>query len=208
MSEHCGNRPENEAGSPHGRANEHPHPVETDRTDGGTHPGAGADPLAQFSPMANSAMPAVTVETASGFPASGGSGFGFCGVLLEVAPLAEAFEVIEGIVEEIAVFVVDLAASCGATALAGLDRFESLCLSGGDRARLWLSSHGRMLAGWTAVAETFEAPPMLGSGECVGGILVSGGESLLANFAGFRLVDVHHKVPMIMRFQGAGIPVI
>lgn len=60
------------------------------------------------------------------FPASNGGALVLLGVLLAVAPLTQAFEIVERVVERIAVAVMDLALPGFAAAFAGPFRFQSV----------------------------------------------------------------------------------
>lgn len=63
-------------------------------------------------------MPIPSVSFSSGGPTRSSPRLYFCRMLLCVTPLAEAFEIVDGIVHKVAISMMDLAASCLTASLA------------------------------------------------------------------------------------------
>lgn len=79
------------------------------------------------------------VAGAASGPALGRSGFDLGGMFGGVAPVAEAFQVRQGVVHRVPVAMVDLAAPCFTASLAGLGRLDAFGGVAGARAGLGLT---------------------------------------------------------------------
>jgi len=91
-------------------------------------------------------MAPASVSCSSDGPMVGGAGFRFWRVLFGVAPVAEAFQVFGRVVHEVAVAVMDLAASDFTATLTGAPRTETIGGVAGAGASLGSSCRVRSLA--------------------------------------------------------------
>lgn len=108
-----------------------------------------------------SAVASCSVAFASSGPALSGACLGLNGVFSAMAPVAEAFKVIQRVIHEIAVLVVNLAASGFAAPFARLFGLQESGVFRGDSPRSrWLSG-SRGLAGMAAIGSLAKGVTLL-----------------------------------------------